>query len=112
MDHEENARLTNWFVARAKYTGRGRAEFLTPRGAVKGPTTVRFDEFGQETVTLQVEHVESDEPLTFGLMQLLARGRRQGHRDEVGFSATHYANAERFFPGTSVGNIESTSAVQ
>jgi hypothetical protein len=62
---------SNWFHTAIEYEGLGRAEFLDPQGAAVGPVQIRFDEFGETFVQMNVEKVESPRPLQFGLMELL-----------------------------------------
>jgi hypothetical protein len=54
------------------YDGRGRAEFLDPSGAVEGPVSVRFDEFGEASIEMTVDQIETDQPLQLGLMELFS----------------------------------------
>ncbi|MBM3303456.1 MAG: hypothetical protein FJY85_26350, partial [Deltaproteobacteria bacterium] len=68
---------STWFTHSVVYAGRGRAEFADPRGFIEGPATASFDEKGSAHISLQVEDYGTDEPLRFGLLQLLSRGRPQ-----------------------------------
>lgn len=74
---EEPASITSWFSECPVYQGEGRAEFADPHGFVDGPATALFDRDGSAHVSLEVEHYEADEPLRFGLSQLLSRRRPQ-----------------------------------
>jgi hypothetical protein len=38
----------NWFEANIEYNGRGRAEFLDPKGTIEGNAKINFDEFGKK----------------------------------------------------------------
>jgi len=62
----------NWFSTKIKYEGQGRAEFLDPKGIIEGPVKVQFDEFGESSVEMEIEKVETEQPLQFGLMQLFS----------------------------------------
>lgn len=63
---------STWFSTQFEFNGRGRAEFLDPVGAVEGPTHIRFDEFGESSIEMTIEHIESEQPLRMGLMELFS----------------------------------------
>jgi len=51
---------SNWFTALVEYSGQGRAEFSDPPGVIEGSTRVRFDEFGNSSIEMDVEKMEPD----------------------------------------------------
>lgn len=60
--------LNDWFSTQIVYDGRGRAEFLDPAGAVEGPVRIQVNENGTSSIELDVESIESEEPLPLGLI--------------------------------------------
>ena len=50
----------NWFRANIEYEGRGRAEFLDPKGTVEGSVKIKLDEFGNNEITMDVESANSE----------------------------------------------------
>lgn len=68
LDQQPN----NWLPTHIVYEGEGRAEFQNPKGWVWGKTRVVFDEFGEYLIEMQVEGFEAEEPLPFGLHQLIS----------------------------------------
>jgi len=58
----------NWFQTNVEYKGHGRAEFLDPKGAVEGTVKIKFDEFGKNEITMDVESANSDHVSIFGLL--------------------------------------------
>jgi hypothetical protein len=58
-----------WFSPNVEYEGHGRAEFSHPRGYVEGPVKIRFDEFGEGSVELVIENIETERTLQFGLFE-------------------------------------------
>ena len=64
--------LNDWFSTQVVYEGHGRAEFLDPSGAVEGPARIQINEDGTSSIELDVESIESEEPLPLGLMQFFS----------------------------------------
>lgn len=62
----------SWFTTQFEFDGRGRAEFLDPVGTVEGPVHVHFDEFGESSIEMTVENIETEQPLRMGLMELFS----------------------------------------
>lgn len=62
----------NWFLTRIEYEGQGRAEFHDPRGIIKGPVKIYFDEFGESNAEMEIQVVETEQSLRFGLMEFLS----------------------------------------
>lgn len=58
----------NWFRANVEYEGRGRAEFLDPKGTVEGTVKIKFDEFGKNEITMDVESANSEHVSIFRLL--------------------------------------------
>ena len=50
----------NWFSPNVEYEGQGRAEFSDPHLIVEGYVKIRFDQFGYQSVQMDVESVESE----------------------------------------------------
>ena len=78
----------SWFTDDLVYQGEGRAEFADPHGFAEGPAIASFRPDGSAHVSLDVERCEADEPLRFGLWQLLSKRRPQkvGAATAIGFS--------------------------
>ena len=76
-----------WFVSSVRYEGRGRVEFLDPKGAAKGPASVYFDEFGHSSMELTVDSVEQETESHFGVGELIAGHKevRNGNVVSLGF---------------------------
>jgi hypothetical protein len=72
-----------WFSTRVTYDGIGRAEFLDPSGFVEGPVSVHFDEFGESSVEMTVERIQTDQPLQLGLMELFSGSKPVRTNDGV-----------------------------
>lgn len=64
-----------WFEEAPTYSGVGRAEFTDPVGFVEGPATASFDGRGGSAITLEARSYKCEEPLPFGIMQLLSGER-------------------------------------
>lgn len=58
----------NWFQTNIEYKGHGRAEFLDPKGAVEGTVKIKFDEFGKNEITMDVESANSNHVSIFRLL--------------------------------------------
>lgn len=58
----------NWFQTNIEYEGHGRAEFLDPKGAVEGTVKIKFDEFGKNEITMDVELANSSSVSLFKLL--------------------------------------------
>lgn len=100
-------KLNNWFSTVIEYQGYGRAEFLDPHGVVEGPTTIRFDEFGESTVEMTVENMKVKQPLRFGLMQLFSGERDAGDSLTLG-SNMHSNPCVKLSVQTSGGEFSAT----
>lgn len=61
----------NWFSTIVEYQGNGKAVFFRPSGSIEGLTTVRFDEFGEYNIEMEVENFTPESPMIFGLIQFL-----------------------------------------
>lgn len=61
-----------WFSPSVQYEGRGQVQFADPKGTAEGPARVRFDEFGESSVELDIETHSSERPLHFGLFELIS----------------------------------------
>lgn len=48
-----------WFSADVKYEGQGRAIFSDPLLAVEGYVEIEFDEFGNQTISMEVERIDT-----------------------------------------------------
>jgi len=66
---------SEWFTSKLVYEGRGKAEFLNPKGWIEGPTIITVYEAGEVTVEIIVEEYDADESVEVELDQLLL-GRR------------------------------------
>jgi hypothetical protein len=78
--------LNDWFSTQVVYEGRGRAEFLDPSGAVEGPARVQINEDGTSSIELDIESIESEEPLPLGLMQLFSSQKPTKGSNWIGIS--------------------------
>lgn len=73
----------DWLTTIIEYEGRGRAEFSDPEGVIEGQVKIRFDEFGESTIEMEVDNIYTDELHPgFGLIGFLSRMRR---RSAMGF---------------------------
>jgi hypothetical protein len=67
----------DWLTTVIEYEGRGRAEFSDPEGVLEGQVKIRFDEFGESSVEMEVDSIDTDELHPgFGLIGFLSRMRR------------------------------------
>lgn len=67
----------DWFATAIEYEGHGRAEFNDPKGVIEGHVKIRFDEFGESSVDMEVESIDTEELHPgFGLIGFLNRMRR------------------------------------
>lgn len=66
---------SEWFTSKLVYEGRGKAEFLNPKGRIEGPAIININESGEVSVEIIVEEYDADESLEMGLDQLLLGGR-------------------------------------
>ena len=62
---------SNWLSLDIEYQGNGQANFLDPKGTVKGKTSIRFNELGEGSIEMEVEDILTEQPLDFGLIELL-----------------------------------------
>lgn len=62
---------SEWFRSNLVYEGRGKAEFLNPKGRIEGPTIITVNVSGEVSVEIIVEEYDADESLEMGLDQLL-----------------------------------------
>src|ERR1044072_7434272 len=62
----------DWFKTQVHYEGRGRAQFRDPSGAIEGTTQIKTSESGTLSVEMDIERIESEHPLSLGLMELLS----------------------------------------
>lgn len=75
----------DWLATVVEYEGRGRAEFSDPEGVLEGHVKIRFDEFGESSVEMDVETIDTDElHAGFGLVGFLSRMRRGSARGFTG----------------------------
>lgn len=79
----------DWLATVIEYEGRGRAEFSDPVGVLEGQVKVRFDEFGDSSIEMEVDSIGTDELHPgFGLIGFLsgisARGFRGGSGNPCG----------------------------
>lgn len=51
----------DWLTTDIEYEGRGCAEFRDPEGVVEGHVTIRFDEFGESSIEMEVESIDTEE---------------------------------------------------
>jgi hypothetical protein len=66
----------NWFSAVIEYEGRGRAEFLDPKGSVEGAVKARFDDHGNEFIEMEVDPatIQATPALRTGMLMELLSG--------------------------------------
>jgi len=62
----------SWFAPTVEYEGHGKAIFANPKGTIEGPAKVRFDEFGESSVELEIKTYNSEGQLHFGLFELVS----------------------------------------
>lgn len=66
----------NWFSPNIEYEGQGRAEFSDPHLILEGYVKIRFDQFGNQSIEMNVENVESEHlievPLEIRIPSLMA----------------------------------------
>lgn len=81
---------SNWFSAGMEYEGWGRAEFADPQGSIEGPTRVSFDELGNASIEMRpdLRTLQADQPLRFGLIELLSGVRPQEHEGTASLKRT------------------------
>ena len=61
-----------WLTLDIEYQGSGQANFLVPKGTVQGKTSIQFNELGEGSIEMDVEDFQTEQPLDFGLMELLS----------------------------------------
>lgn len=78
----------NWFLPMVEYRGRGRAEFLNPKGSLEGTVVARFDEHGNRQIEMEVDAstIQGDPPLRTGMLLELFSGHRTDAPDAISFS--------------------------
>lgn len=86
------AKPNNWFSTPVIYDGYGQAEFRKPKGIVRGPTKVSYDEFGKFNIEMDVEKIETEKPLHFELQELLGGQKAIRHKDSISLSLGTTAN--------------------
>ncbi len=81
---------SNWFSINIQYQGQGKAEFLDPQGIILGKTIIQFNELGESSIEMEVEDVQTEQPLEFGLMELLSGNKsiQVGGAKLLGFGGT------------------------
>ena len=62
----------DWFSTDIVYEGHGYAEFESPAGKVKGPVKIKFTEFADPHIEMDIENIETETALQFGLQQFLS----------------------------------------
>jgi len=60
---------SKWFSSNVEYQGRGRATFDSPQGIIEGFAKIRFDEFGESSIEMEIDDLKTEQTLRFGLMQ-------------------------------------------
>jgi hypothetical protein len=102
----------DWFVPCVRYEGRGRAEFLDPKGAVQGPASVYFDEFGNSSMELTVDSLERETESHFGVGELLTGHKevRNGNVVSLGFG-TETNSCTNFSVETTEGVFSATDGL-
>lgn len=74
MNRRSDSGSRDWFDPSPVYAGRATAEFVSPRGFVEGPATVRFSESGEAQVEMTVERFHSERPLRGGALEFFHDG--------------------------------------
>jgi hypothetical protein len=102
----------DWFAPNIRYEGRGRAEFLYPKGAVEGPATAYFDEFGNSSIDLTVDSFGRQAESHFGVGELIAGHKevRNGNVVSLGFG-TETNSCTSFSLQTDEGVFSATDRV-
>lgn len=76
----------NWFSTNIEYQGYGKATFKDPQVILEGHVQIRFDEFGNYNVEMDVENCNSEQPLRFGLIELFSADKPVKKNEILEFS--------------------------
>lgn len=60
--NEDAKNSGEWFLTTIKYEGHGKASFSDPELTVEGYVTIKFDEFGNQEIIMDVDNVEIQSP--------------------------------------------------
>lgn len=76
---EKNKKPNEWFLSTVEYNGHGKAIFSDPILAVEGYVSIRFDEFGNQEILMDVEEIDTSQssdipkmPPEFKMQMLMA----------------------------------------
>jgi len=102
----------DWFRPNVVYEGRGRAEFEGPRGRVEGPVVISFNEYGESSVQMTVDTVESDRELQFGSMEFFSGEKPLKEGRVVSLPLTFKSNpCKKLTVETAEGKFSSTEGI-
>lgn len=76
----------NWFLTHIEYQGHGKAKFEDPKGILEGHVLIRFDEFGNYIVEMDVENCKPDQPLQFDLLEFFSAEKPIKENGEIEFT--------------------------
>lgn len=83
IQDELNPLPSSWFLTDVEYDGHGYAKFDEPKGILSGNIKIRFLESGDSIVEMQIEQIENEKTLQFGLFEFLSGEKKQ--RTEKGY---------------------------
>lgn len=76
----------SWFSPSIEYSGTGKAYFENPKGYVEGNVRVSIDDSCHSHIEMEIERVESEEEITFGLVEFLSNERPYKKENRLTFS--------------------------